>query len=112
MPAARERGGDLDQECRLADAGVAAEQQHRAAHEAAAGDAVELGDATGEPRRLVRFARERLERERTALARRAAGLLRARGGGVLLGDRIPLAAGVALALPAAIGGAAVLADKA
>ena len=35
---------------------------------------------------------------------------RARGG-ALLGDRVPFAAGVALALPAAIGGAAVLADE-
>src|SRR5436190_19353942 len=110
MARPRERGGDLDQERRLPDAGVAAEQQHRATYEAAAGDAVELGDAAGEPRRVMRFAGQRLECERPALARRAAGLLRARGGGVLLGDRIPLAAGVALALPAAIGGAAVLAD--
>ena len=49
----RPRGGRLranaaatcDQQRRLADAGIAAEQQHRAAHQAAAGDAVELGDA-------------------------------------------------------------------
>src|SRR5258706_494590 len=34
------------------------------------------------------------------------------GTGALLGNRIPLAAGVALALPAAVGGAAVLADEA
>ena len=70
----RERRGDLDQQRGFADAGIAAEQQHRAAHEPAAGDAVELGDAGGQARRLVSFARERLEREQTALARRAPGL--------------------------------------
>ena len=46
-----------------------------------------------------------------ALARRPAGA----GGdalGAFLGDRVPLAAGVALALPAAVVGAAVLADEA
>ena len=52
-PALRERGGGLDQQRRLADAGIAADQQRRAAHEAAAGDAVELGDAGGQARRLV-----------------------------------------------------------
>ena len=71
MARARERRGDLDQQRRLADAGIAAEQQHRAAHEAAAGDAVELGDAGRQARGLVRLAGERLERERAALARRA-----------------------------------------
>ncbi len=63
VPAAGERGRNLDQQRRLADAGIAAEQQHRAAHEAAAGDAVELGDPGGEPRRVVGRARQRLERE-------------------------------------------------
>ena len=64
MAGARERGRDLDQQRRLADAGIAADQQHRAAHEAAAGDAVEFGNAGGQPRRFVRLAGERLERER------------------------------------------------
>ncbi len=40
-----ERAGDLEQQRRFADAGIAADQQRRAAHEPAAGDAVELGDA-------------------------------------------------------------------
>ena len=66
----RERGGRLDQQRRFADAGIAADQQHRAAHEAAAGDAVELGHAGGKARRVLRLAGERLEREHAALARR------------------------------------------
>ena len=40
---ARQRCGGLDQQRRLADAGIARHQQHRAAHQAAAGDAVEFG---------------------------------------------------------------------
>ena len=43
----RERGGGLDQQRRFADAGIARHQQHRAAHEPAAGDAIELGHARG-----------------------------------------------------------------
>src|SRR5262249_30357397 len=108
---AGKRRRHLDQQRRLANARVAAEQQHRATYEPAAGDAVELGNVAGETRGVVRLAGERLEREWAPLARRLAWELRARGGGILLGDRIPLAAGVALALPAAVGGAAVLAHK-
>src|SRR5262249_9601531 len=52
---------------------------------------------------------ERLERKQPSLARRAAGQLCTRG--ILLGDGVPFAAGVAFALPAAVGRAAVLADE-
>ena len=45
VPAVGERRRGLHQQRRLADARIAAEQDHRAAHEAAAGDAVEFGDA-------------------------------------------------------------------
>ena len=78
LPGLRQRRRDLDQQRRLADAGIAAEQQHRAAHEAAAGDAVEFGDAGGEAGRVLRLAGQRLEREAPALARRAAGTRPAR----------------------------------
>ncbi len=59
------------------------------------------------------LAGQRLERERPALARRRG---RAPPGGAslrraFLDQRVPLAAGVAFALPAAVGGAAVLADE-
>ncbi len=65
-----------------------------------------------QPRRVLRFARQ-AARARTggpcaARGRASAGALRRRS----LGDGVPFAAGVALALPAAIGGAAVLADEA
>ena len=52
----RQRRRHLDQQRRLADAGVAAEQQHRSAHEAAAGDAIEFGDAGGEAGRVLGLA--------------------------------------------------------
>src|SRR5262249_30709981 len=107
-----EGGRDLDQQRRFADAGITAEEEHRAADEPAAGDAVELGDAASESRCVVRRAGERLEREQAALARRTPGHLRPRGRGAFLGDGVPFATGVALALPAAINGAAVLADEA
>src|SRR5439155_18385060 len=88
------------------------QKEHRAAHKAAAGDAVELGHAAGEPRRVVGGAGERLECEQAAFARRPARHLRPRGGGIFLGNGVPLAASVALALPAAINGTAVLTDEA
>ena len=110
MTAARHGRGGLEQQCRFADAGIARHQQHRAAHEAAAGDAVEFGDAAGQPRRLMGLAGQRLEREQAALAGLAAGTGRPLG--AFLGQRIPLAAGLALALPARRGRTAVLADEA
>ena len=45
VPGAGEGGRDLQQQRRFADAGIAAEEQHRAAHQAAAGHPVEFGDA-------------------------------------------------------------------
>src|SRR5262249_9202387 len=108
VAAARKRGRNLDQQRRLADAGVAAEQEHGAAHESAAGDAIELCQSRGEPWRLAVRPGQRLRRKETALAWHPA-LWRS---GILFGNRVPLAAGVALALPAAVGGAAVLADEA
>src|SRR5215831_10547173 len=111
MARARERGRHLDEQRRLADAGIAAKQQHRAAHEAAAGHAVKFGDAGREPRRVVALARQRLEREWPALARCAPRHRRPRGRGGFFSNRVPLAAGVALALPAPVRGAAVLTDE-
>src|SRR5262245_1164239 len=111
MTRARERGGHLNEQRRLADARIAAEQQHRATHEATAGHAVEFGDAGGKPRRIVALAGQRLEREWPALARRASRHRRPRSRRGFLSDRVPLAAGVPLALPAPVGGAAVLTDE-
>jgi hypothetical protein len=107
-----ERGRNLDQERRFADAGVAAEEQHRAAHEAAAGDAVELGKPRCEPRRLLSGAGERLgARTRAPCAARdrafAAGRsLRFPRRWCSIHRRRPH-----LALPAAVVRAAVLADE-
>src|SRR5262245_15666942 len=55
-------------------------------------------------------ARKGFEREKPALARRASWRLRR--GGTFFGDGIPFAASVALALPAAVSRAAILADEA
>ena len=107
-----ERAGDLKQQRRLADAGIAADEQRRAAHEAAAGDPVELGDARLHARGLVAAAGKQGERHRAALAelagRRAGGNAAA---GAFRDQRVPLAAGVALALPAGGNVAATLADE-
>ena len=107
-------GGGLHEEGRLADAGIAAEQDDRAVHEAAAGDAVELGDAGGRARRFLGLAGQAFEREDPAL-----GAGRARGdrpghragGAGFLDDAVPAAAGLALAFPAVIDRAAFLADE-
>src|SRR5207302_8203664 len=85
-------------------------QQHRAAHQPAAGDAIELGHAGGQARGLMGFAGERLEREYATLARRTTGD-RAIRRSAFLSNAVPFAAAVALALPAAINGTAVLADE-
>ena len=46
---ARQRAGGLQEQRRLADARVAADEQRRTAHESAAGDSVELADAGHRP---------------------------------------------------------------
>ncbi len=70
---ARQRRCGLDQQRRFADAGIAAEQQHRAAHEAAAGDAVEFGMPDGRRGASWASPASGLEREAAALARRRPG---------------------------------------
>src|ERR1700686_2814470 len=52
-----------------------------------------------------------LERELAAFARRPPRHGRPRQRGALFGDGVPITAGVALALPAPLGGAAILADE-
>ena len=108
--APRQRGAGLDQQRRLADARFAADQCGRAGDEAAAGDPVEFADAGDDARLRRGGAGKVLEREgapgRAAPRRSAADAERRR----LFDDRVPLAAGVALALPALGDRAAVLAD--
>jgi len=62
-----DRGRGLDQQGRFADAGIAADEEHRAAHEAAAGDAVEFRDAGWGARCIVGLAGERMQHERRPL---------------------------------------------
>src|SRR5262249_10606047 len=88
----------------------AADQKHRAAHKSSAGDAVELRHSRRQARRFLALAGQRLQRELPALAF-AADRDWHRCGAVFFGERIPFAAGLAFALPAVIGRAAVLADE-
>jgi len=112
MAGPRHQAGGLRQQRRFADAGIAADQKHRASDKTAAGDAVEFGHPGGQARGLVAFAGQGFQREQPALSS-GADRDRHRGGagGIFLGQRIPLSAGLALALPAVIGRAAVLADE-
>src|SRR5262249_22627589 len=110
VPAAGELGGGLDEERRFADAGIAAEQQHRSPHEPATGDPVELDGTDRQARGVMGLAGQRLEREGAAFARRTAWNRPVRGA-AFLRDGVPLAAGFALAGPAIVGRATVLADE-
>ncbi len=111
MAGAGERPGRLKEQRRLADSGIAADQQCRAAHQPAAGHPVELGDTRPDPRRLGGVAGQPLQRDEAALA---GAPLRASGDAArtrLLDQRIPFAAVVALALPARAHRPAILADE-
>ena len=68
MAGAGEGRRGLDQQGRFADPRIAANQKHRAAHEAATGDAVELCDPRRQTRRVMGLAGERLQREQAASA--------------------------------------------
>ena len=106
----------LQQQRRLADAGIAADQHHRAFGQAAAEHAVEFADAGGHPRLRVRahvrqrrhFRRIHLARPAAAPRRRRCRLRRAFQHD--LAQRIPCTAGIALALPLGVVGAAFAAD--
>src|ERR1700676_4075102 len=112
MAGPRHQAGRLRQQCRFADAGIAAHKKHRAPDKTAAGDAIELGHPGAKARGLMALAGEALHDEFSPLAL-GADRDRHRGGAgdIFLNQRIPLAAGLALALPAVIRGAAVLADE-
>ena len=110
---ARQRRRDLKQQGRLADAGIAADQQGRAHHQAAAAHAIELGDAAPVARRLRRRSGEAGELERAALAAaRQSASGRSGRRGCFLDDGVPFAAGLAAAAPFARHRAARLADEA
>ena len=66
-----DRGAGLDEQRRLADARLAADQGRRARHEAAAGHPVEFADPGDDARLGLRDAAEVLERERRGRPRRA-----------------------------------------
>src|SRR5690606_25678644 len=97
----------------LADAGVAAHQDCRSAHEPAAGDTVEFTDAGDDARSVLDLAGQCRQRHRSAGARLAQRLRSAADTayGAFLDKRVPLAAAFALAGPARMHRAAILADE-
>src|SRR5215475_8494542 len=106
MSCESERSGSLDQQRRLPDTGIAANQQHGTAYESASRHPIKFGNTGGQAWGVVRLAGERLQRKKPAFARFAARTTALRA---FLTERIPLATSLAFALPAAEGGAAVLA---
>ena len=109
LPGHRRAG--LDQQRGLADARLAAEQQHRAGDESAARHAIELVDSRSEPplRQLRRV--QGAEGEDPALARRPGALGADADGPGILDHRVPGRAGLAAPLPARGDVAAGLADE-
>jgi hypothetical protein len=103
-------GGGLQQYGRFADAGVAADQHGRGRHQAAAEHAVELRQAGRDARRRRRAALQPHELDAAATGGLGGDTRAARGGRGFLLQRVPGAAGIALALPLRRGGAAFLAD--
>jgi hypothetical protein len=108
--AAGEADAGLQEQRGLADAGRAAEQHDAAGDEAAAEDAVDLGDAAGAARLASRPGSGR--RWRRPRRRRPAGRSPGAGGGELGLDGVPGVAARALAEPAGCDRAAGLADPA
>jgi hypothetical protein len=98
----------LQQQRRLADAGIAGDQQRRAWHQAAAGHPVELADAGAASVRALDRTGERREHQATLRpARRRPLRAVARG---LLDQRVPGAAGIAAAAPLRMRRPALLTD--
>jgi hypothetical protein len=109
LPCQRCRG--LHQQCRLADARIAAHQYCRSADKTASGDAVEFADPGRNARRFLDLACQAGERHRPALAGRRAGTATDAAGRVVLNDGVPFAAAITLARPAGMDGAAGLTDE-
>ncbi len=102
----REVRGRLQQERRLADARLAADQDERSRHNAAAQHAIEFADAGGEARRYHRvdvFVQprpgRRSERIPVARGRRRRAAARTLGNRLLLDERVPRTAVRAAAKP-------------
>ena len=110
-PARRQRGAGLDQQGRFADAGIAAEQDHRPWHEPAARDPVEFGDPRADPWSFRMRPRKAFKRENAAFPDACDRPCGDPGGGAFLDEGIPFAAILATSLPALRGRAAILADK-
>ena len=106
-------GGRLEQQRRLADPGLAPEQDQRAGHQSPAQDAVELADPDARPRQVGVGDVGQSGRGRR-IGRGSAGRPGPARGFVddRLDQRVPATAGAALTLPAKEGLAAGLADEA
>ena len=109
-PAQGRLGGDLKQQGGLAHAGIAAQQQGRTGHHAAAADPVELGHPGQDARRLGRVGLQRLELHAARPADRRRLQRAGRGRPALLDNGVPLTAGPALPGPFPVHSPAGLAD--
>ena len=111
LAAQGQRRAGLDQQGRLADAGLAAEQQDRAGDEAAARDAVEFVDPGPQAAMRMVGDAEFAEREDAAFPGAARGLRADADRARILDHRVPGPAGLASTLPARRDVAAGLADE-
>ena len=100
----------LQDQRRFADTRIAAHEQRRARHESAARHAIEFGNAGDAARRRFVFGFQVFKREGTS-ARGPAATCASGKPRTFFGDRIPAAAGLALAGPFGVRGAAGLADE-
>jgi len=111
MASARKGGCRLHQKRRLADTGIAADQDSRSAHKAAAGRAIQLAHAGRDARRFLDLAGKRGERYGVALLRNLAWPGANSPHGIFFDDGVPFAAAIAFSGPAAVHRTAVLADE-
>jgi hypothetical protein len=102
-------GGHLQEERGLAHAGIAAQQDRRARHHAAAADPVELVDAGGDAWRGRRLVLKPLERQAPDLGRLGGGHGAGRASLRFLDQGVPGAARRALARPLGLDGSTGLA---
>ena len=102
-----EQRGRLEQECRLADSGIATNENGRAGDQTAANDPVEFSEAAGNARCVRNFSIQGFQRYRLATRGAGSGAGPARD---LLDERVPGAASGAFPGPLRGAGTALLAD--
>ena len=111
VPASGEGRSRLHEQGGFADAGIAAHQHRRSPHETATSHAIQLADARLNARRFFGLPGKRRQRNGTALLGCLARTPADAAQRIILDDRVPFAASIALPGPARVHRAAVLADE-